>query len=151
MPDHYSTQLLALEQLRDEVRRFFEDVDASGVFATASGWVPLVDVCETDDAVVVRAEVPGVLPGDVVASIVGQHLKISGRKSADEVDGTTGRLCLERARGAFCRVVRLDAAVDAGGSIAHLRDGVLTVRVPKRTDRRQTEIFVPIATDSEAP
>ena len=130
------------------MRRLFEDLDVSGVFASASGWVPPVDVCETAEAVVVRAELPGMDPSELELSIVGGYLKIAGSKADDAVPGTIGRLCLERSSGQFCRVLRLSPAVNAGAATARLRGGVLTVVIPKLPDRRKVEVSIPITMES---
>jgi HSP20 family protein len=142
-------RLFAVEQLRDEIRRLFEDFQRSGSFAAATGWIPPVDVCENESAYVVRAELPGVDPDQVNVDISGSYLKIEGTKPHDEVAGTTNRLCLERSTGPFCRVVRLAPEVDSGAASATYRAGVLVITVPKLLERRRTEVRIPISLEGE--
>jgi HSP20 family protein len=142
-------RLFAVEQLRDEMQKLFADVERSGAFAAASGWLPLVDVCENDTAYVVRIEIPGIEVEHVSVSVVGSYLKVEGTKTNDEVDGTINRLCLERSTGPFCRVVRLSSDVDPDSSTATLRDGVLTVTVAKLHEHRRHEHRIPITTEGE--
>jgi HSP20 family protein len=142
-------RLFAVEQLRDEMRKLFEDVERSGAFAAASGWLPPVDVCESETAYVIRVELPGIEAEHVSVSVVGSYLKIEGTKTYDEVEGTINRICLERSTGPFCRVVRLSSEVDPDSSIATLRDGVLTVSVAKLLEHRRHEHRIPITTEGQ--
>jgi HSP20 family protein len=142
-------RLFAVEQLREEIRRLFEDLERSGSFAAATGWIPPVDVCENDTAFVVRAELPGVDSEHLTVALAGPFLKLEGTKPHDEVDGTINRLCLERSNGPFCRVVKLSTDVDPANSTASFRGGVLTVTVPKLLERRQSEVRIPIQVEGE--
>jgi HSP20 family protein len=145
----FSLRLFAVEQLRDEVRRLFEDFERSGAFAASTGWFPSVDVCENETSFVVRIELPGIEPDMVNVSLAGSYLKIEGTKPHEEVDGTTNRLCLERSSGPFCRVVRLSPDVDSDSVSAGMRDGVLSITVPKLLEPIKRERRIPISLEGE--
>jgi len=145
----YSLRLFAVEQLRDEIRRLFEEYERSGALASASGWLPPVDVCESDSAFVVRIELPGIDLSTVSLTLQGAYLKIEGHKSTDDVEGTVSRLCLERSSGPFSRIVCLAPDVDPGKAYSSYRAGVLSVTIPKLHEHRTMEVRIPIELEGE--
>ncbi|HYE72113.1 MAG TPA: Hsp20/alpha crystallin family protein [Blastocatellia bacterium] len=129
------------ERLRDQLRRlllYFEDMRA--IAPPAPGvWTPIVDLCEMEDVVVVRVELPGVKAANVKVTMLDGVLKIEGRKERivpDAVNAVCGDkplryLCLERASGHFMRRVTLKWMIDLSQVSARLADGILQVRLPK--------------------
>jgi len=115
--------------------------------SAASGAAPPyecpVDVWETDDEVVVEAELPGVAADAIELRLEGATLVIAGELPAPAEDGGAF-LRIERYRGPFRRLVALPVEV-GGAPRAALRAGVLEVRLPRRTPRRHR-----IAVASEA-
>jgi len=99
--------------------------------ATYAEFAPSLDVTETDDAYVVRAEVPGVAPADLQITVEGGTLTLSGEKKADETpkDGRWHRT--ERRYGRFARTVEFPHAIDAENVQATFKNGVMAVRLPK--------------------
>jgi HSP20 family protein len=142
------------ERLRDQLRRlllYFEDMRAMAPPAPG-GWTPAVDICEMEDAVVVRAELPGVDPAQVRVTVFDGVLTIEGRKERavpEGVNGSTGDppryLCLERASGHFQRRVSLKWMLDPARATARLADGILQVRLPKAEDAGR-EIVIQVGT-----
>jgi HSP20 family protein len=129
------------ERLRDQLRRlllYFEDMRAMAPTAPG-GWTPTVDLCEMEDAIIVRAEVPGVGAEHLRVTLTDGVLKIEGRKERavpDAVSVAAGGeppryLCLERASGGFLRRVPLKWMIDVSQVSARLADGILQVRLPK--------------------
>jgi HSP20 family protein len=95
-------------------------------------WAPLADLTETDDAFVVEAELPGIKREDIDIQIAERELSITGELVEAEREGTLHRGT--RRTGRFEYRVTLPGQVDPEGVGATLRDGVLTVRVPKTPD-----------------
>jgi HSP20 family protein len=92
-----------------------------------------LDVKETPDQFTVTASVPGVPASDIDISVLGDTLRIRGRRKEEtEETGEGGRWLLrERRVGSFERIVSLPAAVDAERATADFNDGILTLTLPK--------------------
>jgi HSP20 family protein len=133
-----------LEQVTERVRRMLDQTFGGFVLPSllteASGWSPLVDIEEADDAYVIEAELPGVKEKDVDIEHVGNELTIAGEIKERERKGVVRRQT--RRTGRFTYRVSLPSQVDADKIEASLEDGVLTVHVPKaeRAQRRTIEI-----------
>lgn len=93
------------------------------------GWVPAADLCETTDAYVVTAELPGVARPQVRVEFHDGHLTLHGRRDARVACEQYHQV--ERGHGEFSRTFRLPSGIDADKIAADLKDGVLTVVVPK--------------------
>ena len=105
---------------------------------------PLINVFSDRDGFVVRAEVPGIKADDLSVDVERGRLTVSGeRKLAPAKDGAYHRR--ERRAGKFSRALRLPDDIDAQAATAELRDGVLTVRIPKLAETRPRQITVKAA------
>jgi HSP20 family protein len=120
--------------LRERANRLFEHGAPKSVrFGDAEGvWVPAVDIYETDEAFVVKAELPEVLEADMNITVEDNILKISGeRKSRREGKSYCQ---IERYYGSFSRSFVLPAIVQKDEIKATLRDGILNVIIPKSAE-----------------
>jgi HSP20 family protein len=129
-----------LHFLQNELARLLEEYlqpERRGGAAAAptdlepTGWTPLVDVYETPEETLVVAEIPGVDPAKVELSITGNLLVLRGAKE----DGGLPESQLqvrERRFGAFHRQIVLSNEVDFEATQADARNGVLTIRLPRR-------------------
>ena len=95
-------------------------------------WSPAVDILETDDSVVVRLEMAGVRGDDLRVNVDGELLRIRGIRRTPDTAGVRRLHQMEIAFGPFETTVRLGVPFDRGGVTAHLEDGLLEVRLPKR-------------------
>ncbi len=93
-------------------------------------WSPRCDVTETEDAIVVHAEIPGVEAKDLEVTIQGSSLVVRGEKRVEKSETAKGRSYSERFFGSFERAVPIPEGVDESAIEARLKDGVLEVRVP---------------------
>jgi HSP20 family protein len=131
-----------LEQVSERMRRLLDET--FGSFGPASAaettWSPLVDIEEEDEAYVVEAELPGVKREDMNIELVGNELMITGEIKQRERKGSLRHQM--RRTGRFEYRVTLPDHLDAEKVDASLKDGVLTVRVPKseRAQRRKIEV-----------
>lgn len=121
-----------LGALGKQMGRLFEDFfgERSGAPAKGSVWAP-VDVVETPETVLVKAEIPGINPKEVEVSIHDNRLTLKGeRREEKEEKGKTWHR-IERSHGAFTRSVLLPCDVEGERAEAEAKDGVLTITVPK--------------------
>ena len=104
------------------------------------GWTPAMDLCETAQAYILTAELPGVAREQVRIDIRDGKLTLHGRREARVSCERYHQV--ERGHGEFCRSVVLPQAVDTSAISAEMRDGVLTVTVPKAAEavRRNVEV-----------
>ncbi len=139
---------LELERLRDRVGRLFDALQEATLTdapAAPGAWSPPVDLCETAEAVTVRVELPGITASQVKVGLTGTHLRICGeKKKRTPRTRIISHLCSERSYGHFSRTVPLRWTIDVREARAELANGVLTVRLPKRRDRRGAEFKVTI-------
>jgi HSP20 family protein len=105
----------------------------------ASGWVPLLDVPETESEYVVLADLPGVKEEDVSIELSDQTLTISGTRLPEE---TGEGQSLERPYGSFVRSLTLPKGVDEDKIVADYVDGVLTLHIPKPAGLRPKRIAI---------
>ena len=108
-------------------------------------WVPALDIVEKRDAYLVVAELPGVSESDVELSFEQNVLTIRGHKSPSLDPSKDGELRVytsERVAGAFERAIRLPEFVDSEKIEAELRDGLLTVTIPKATAAQPRKIEI---------
>lgn len=96
-------------------------------------WWPDVDVYETEEAVVVRAELAGVKAEDLQVSLDGPLLRIRGQRRAFGAPGSQRLHQVEIATGPFERAIQIAQHFDADGVSAHLAEGYLTVTLAKRS------------------
>lgn len=139
-----------LNRLRDEMDRTIDRL-LGGSFlepkaVRLEGWMPVVDVSESEGEFVVRAEVPGIAAGDLDVSISGTSLVISGKKKEEEEKSGEDFYQCERRFGAFRRTIELPETVDPEKITAETDAGVVTVHVGKRTGVKPKH--VPIRTSN---
>jgi HSP20 family protein len=133
--------------LRKEMERLFDRFFERGwpKLAELGEWEPTLDLSETKDAVIVKAELPGVEQKDIAVSLQEGMLTIKGEKEAEKEEKDKRHHRVERSYGAFFRSIRLPAAVDASKVTAAFKDGVLTVTLLKLPEAKGTTIPVEAA------
>jgi len=120
--------------LQREIDRLFDDFTrgwpALGGFAKTD-LLPSMDVTETDKAIEITAELPGLEEKDVEINVADNVLTIRGEKKAEKEEKDKDYRLLERTYGSFARTLELPAGVDPDMIKASIAKGVLTVTVPK--------------------
>jgi HSP20 family protein len=95
-------------------------------------WSPAVDIVETDEEFLLKAELPGLKREDVKVTLENNVLTVEGeRKHESETKGEKSHR-IERYYGGFCRRFSLPENTDPEAIRAEARDGVLSVHIPKR-------------------
>ena len=102
---------------------------------------PSIDVRETDDAYVVKAEMPGVKPDEAEVTLDGRTLVIRGRYGEEREDEQEGRwIVRERRSGTYARAITLPSGVDPEKIKASFENGELMLTVPKAQENRARRI-----------
>jgi HSP20 family protein len=103
-------------------------------------WQPAVDIYETEESVLVRAEVPGVRGEDLRVNVDGDQLRIRGVRKTRASEEVRRHQQMEIVFGPFERTIRISATFHADQVSAHLEDGFLEVTLPRRSPRRRVEV-----------
>jgi HSP20 family protein len=127
------------EQLRERMRRILVRLDEMRAMASSpSAWMPPIDICELDDAIMVKVELPGLSLDNVRLTLLDNTIKIEGRKDRDtpmqlpESDKPIRFICLERSYGSFAISVAINwRPIITEQVTAKMSDGVLIIRLPK--------------------
>jgi HSP20 family protein len=140
----FDDTLRALDSLQRRADATYDDWPAFAVgarrLARAAAWPP-VNLFETKEAFVYRAEVPGLAEGDVSVTVEDETLILRGERKSSVPEGYRVHV-RERSPAAFSRKLGLPARVEAAAVTATLRDGVLTVTLPKAKDTLPRQIAV---------
>jgi HSP20 family protein len=120
--------------VRGELDRVFDDVFGGfvpGLRTSGAGWLPSLDVSESEDEITVQAEIPGVNPEAFDISVIDDVLSISGEKADENEEQGENFHRKERRFGSFRRSIALPDTVDTENITAEYDRGVLTIRLAK--------------------
>jgi HSP20 family protein len=136
-----------LGSLQAEMNRLFNSVldtpaPGNGGTGPARRWMPAMDLAETDEHFVLRADLPGLGQDDVKIELEDGTLTISGERRAERESKDEGFYRVERAFGSFSRSLTLPQGVDPEGVTAQFDRGVLEVRIPKPEQRKPRRIEI---------
>jgi len=129
-----------LHRIFEPFARFAAREDEDLVSGT---WVPAVDVAETQEKIVVRAEVPGMKQEDIQIEFENGLLTIRGERKIEKSEGLTWHR-VERVYGNFSRSFTLPRTVDAEKISAAYRDGILEIDVPKKEEAKPKNIRIEV-------
>ena len=140
-----------LNTLQSEMNRLFNtlfDAPASGDGGhTLRRWIPAMDLVETDEDFVLRADLPGLSEGDVNIELEDNVLTVSGERKAEHEENKEGYYRVERASGTFSRSLTLPEGVNPEAVKASFENGVLEVRVPKPEERKPRKVAISVGGD----
>ncbi len=131
--------------LQNEMNRLFGsvfDTPAQGNGGTLRRWMPAMDLLETGDHFVLRADLPGMSEDDIKIEFEDGTLTVSGERKAEHEEKREGFYRVERAAGAFARSLTLPEGVDAEKIEASFDKGVLEVHIPKPEQRKPRRIEI---------
>lgn len=114
-----------------------------------SAYCPPSDVHETPEGVVIRMELPGVGGDSIDIRVRGTRIEVSGEKPTETAGEDASYLCLERCFGRFHRAFDVSGSVNLARMTAVLKEGVLTLLLPKILERRGRDRRVPIVSEEE--
>jgi HSP20 family protein len=134
--------------LQDRMNRLFEDATQRRTQAEGSGdeferadWTPAADIYEADSGYLLAIDLPGINREALEIDVDENRLMIKGTRVIDE----SRQHRTERPRGKFIRTFSIPAAVDQGKIAAEYKDGVLQIRLPKRTEQKAKKIDIKIS------
>lgn len=135
-----------LDTLQGEMNRlfssFFDSPTTAGNGAAARRWVPAMDLVETDEHFVLKADLPGVAESDVNIEVESNVLTISGERRTENEERSEGYYRIERATGAFRRLLTLPEGIDPEAVTASFDNGVLEVRIPKPAEAKPRRVQI---------
>ena len=144
-----SVETVELRRLQRRVERLFSvleealEIEAS---ETLNAFCPKIDLRETNNAVIVSAELPGVRLEDVDLTVTSKGICIEGEKRyPGNTQKAISHFCCERQYGKFKRRISLRWAININETSAEIKNGTLFICLPKLTDRRGKSVKVPIA------
>jgi len=132
-----------LDQLQSEMNRLFSGWTrgwADGEPDNTTLWAPLVDIYESEEAIVLKAELPGVDPQSVDIRLESNLLTLKGERPFDGEKEQIVRM--ERPYGSFSRSFALSSVVDENKITAKFNNGVLTVTLPKKEQAKPKRIQI---------
>ena len=126
--------------------RFFEDAFTRMLSEPRAGrpWSPAVDIFETEDELVLKADVPEVELKDIDVHVENQTLTLSGERKFEKEDTNKGYHRIERAYGQFTRTFTLPSTVDTEQVAAEYHNGVLTVKLPKKAAAKPRQVKIDV-------
>lgn len=132
--------------LQNRINRLFEDffpeTFIEGTKNMVGVWNPVVDIYDTQDTTVIKADLPGMKKEDITISIEGDVLTLTGERSHDDEVKKENYYRRERAYGMFKREFTLPSTVDHEKITADFKDGVLKIEVPKPEEKKPKTITV---------
>ena len=137
--------LRELGSLQNEMNRLFNtvfDTPPPGNGQTMRRWMPAMDLVESGDHFVLRADLPGMSEEDVNIELEDSTLTISGERKTEHEESQEGYYRVERASGSFQRSLTLPKGVDPEAVTASFDRGVLEVRIPKPEERKPRRIEI---------
>ena len=141
-----------LNAIQSEMNRLFNTLFDSpapgngGSSHTQRRWIPAIDLVETADEFVLRADLPGLTEQDVNIELEDNVLTVSGERKAEHEERKEGYYRVERSSGSFSRSLTLPEGVDPESVKAGFENGVLEVRIPKPEQRKPRKVAISVGT-----
>lgn len=134
---HYDP-FASLKLFEDAVARMWSEPRAT------RPWSPAVDIVETEDALVLKADLPDVKLEDIDVRVENETLTIKGERKFEKEEKIKGYHRIERSYGAFMRSFTVPASLEADKVSAEYKNGVLTVTLPKREEAKPRQVKVQV-------
>ncbi len=132
--------------LQNRINRLFDDFFPETFMdsgkSMAGVWNPVVDIYDTADTTVIKADLPGLKKEDIAINIEGNVLSLTGERNLDEEVKKENFYRRERAYGMFKREFTLPSTVDHEKIKADFKDGVLKIEIPKPEEKKPKTITV---------
>jgi HSP20 family protein len=142
-----------LSSLQNDMNRLFNtffDTPTAGNGGGSGRWIPAMDLVETDEHFVLKADLPGLTDEDVHIDVEDSVLTVSGERKSEHEDKREGFVRVERAYGSFRRSLTLPEGVDADAVSASFDRGVLEVRIPKPEQRKPRRVAIQVGAQPAA-
>ena len=134
-----------LQSIQQEMNRLFDTVfDTPATSGGTRRWIPPMDLVESDDHFVLRADLPGLDEKDVKIEVQDKVLTLSGERRFEHEAKKDGFYRVERASGSFSRSLTLPDGVDLDAIAASFDKGVLEIRIPKPEERKPRRVQIAV-------
>ena len=136
-----------LNKVQSRINELFDDTfgrPRTYAKAPAGAWLPPVDILESKDAYLIRAELPGMKKEDFNVEVNDGTLTVSGERKYEEPASGVEYHRVERVAGKFSRSFYLPQTVKQDGIKATYRDGILEVHVPKAEEAKPRQIAISV-------
>ena len=140
-----------LNTIQSEMNRLFNtffEAPTQTNGPTARRWIPAMDLVETENDFVLRADLPGLSEEDVNIELEDNVLTVSGERKAEHEERKEGYYRVERSSGTFSRSLTLPEGIDPEGVRANFDRGVLEVRIPKPEARKPRKVAISVGQSS---
>jgi len=135
-----------LSTLQDQVNRLFDTSFKGNADNSAlTTWAPAVDIYETENELVIKADLPDVAEKDIDVRVENNMLTVRGERKFEESVKEDNYLRVERAYGSFSRSFSLPTTVDTEAIKASYKNGVLTVELPKRAESKPKQVKINVS------
>jgi HSP20 family protein len=129
--------------LQEQVNRLFESsFPAKGEAAALTNWAPAVDIYETENELVIKADLPEVNEQELDVRVENNTLTIGGERKFEDKVKEENYLRVERSYGSFSRSFSLPTTVNTEAIKAEYKNGVLTVELPKRAESKPKQVKI---------
>jgi HSP20 family protein len=133
------------ERMRREMDRLWDSFfESTRRTQEESEYLPALDVCETKDQIMVKAEVPGMEPKDLDITLSDGVLILKGEKKHEGEEKGASCHLTERSYGTFSRSIQLPASVQSDKINASYKNGVLQILLPKSEEAKAREIKIKV-------
>jgi HSP20 family protein len=133
------------ERMRREMDRLWDSFFETGPRAGEAGeWIPSLDMAETKNELIIKAEVPGIDPKDIDISLSDGLLTIKGEKKQEREEKEEDYHLTERTFGTFARAIQLPTEVQSDKIEATYKDGVLRITLPKSEEAKRKQIKIKV-------
>jgi HSP20 family protein len=137
--------------LQDQINRLFNDTfERRSEESNLTAWAPAVDIYETEQELVVKADLPDVDPKDLDIRVANNILTLRGERKFEKKVNEENYLRVERSYGSFSRSFTLANTVNSEAIKAEYHNGVLTLNIPKREEAKPKQIKVNVGTPAMA-
>jgi HSP20 family protein len=132
-----------LSGLQEQVHRLLENsFPRRGDGSALTSWAPAVDIFETENELVVKADLPDINERDIDVRVENNMLTVRGERKFEEKTEKENYLRVERTYGSFSRSFSLPNTVNNEAIKADYKNGVLTVTLPKRAESKPKQVKV---------
>jgi HSP20 family protein len=138
-----------LAALQDQVNRLFEAPLAGRrpENSNLTAWAPVVDIYETENELVIKADLPDIDEKDLDVRVENNMLTIRGERKFEQKVKEDNYLRIERTYGSFSRSFSLPTTVNTESIHAEYKNGVLTLQLPKRAESKPRQVKVNVSTN----
>jgi HSP20 family protein len=138
-----------LTSLQDQVNRLFGEAFSSTSGADLATWAPAIDIYETEQELVVKADLPDMDEKDIDVRVENNTLSIKGERKFEKDVDSENYLRVERSYGAFTRSFTLPNTINTEALHADYKNGVLTVYMPKREESKPKQVKVNVSANGK--